>query len=120
MMSHEFRTPLSTTLMFIEMIIPLVQELAVIELVEMMKSQLCLLLSLVNDIVDLKLIKENQFKKNENIINPTKILTFVREMFIHQAKGKKLQLSLKTVHADTLNNPSCIRSYSKLASVALP
>ena len=106
--------------MFIEMIIPLVQELAVIELVEMMKSQLCLLLSLVNDIVDLKLIKENQFKKNENIINPTKILTFVREMFIHQAKGKKLQLSLKTVHADTLNNPSCIRSYSKLASVALP
>ena len=63
MMSHEFRTPLGTALMFINMIFELIQNAEAKRLLELTKSSLDLLLSLVSDIVDLKMLKENQFTK---------------------------------------------------------
>ena len=64
MISHEFRTPLGTALMFIDMILDQLNSNSnsqIVYLIELIKSSLNLLLSLVNDMVDLRLIKENEF-----------------------------------------------------------
>ena len=82
MMSHEFRTPLETSLMFMNMILPYIKEAHGLELIELIKSQISLLLSLVNDILDLKLIKNNQFERKINQINPFKTILFVKKMFL--------------------------------------
>ena len=59
MMSHEFRTPLGTCLMFIGMLMQMELGAEAVKIVELIKYSLGLLLSLVNDIVDLRLIKED-------------------------------------------------------------
>ena len=64
MMSHEFRAPLGTSIMFIEMILEMTTNAAAIKMIELVKVSLNLLLSLVNDMVNLKLIEENQFTIN--------------------------------------------------------
>ena len=61
MMSHEFRTPLVTAIMFINLLLKMVQNAEAIRLIGLIKSSLNLLLSLVNDIIDLKLIRNDNF-----------------------------------------------------------
>ena len=61
MISHEFRTPLSTVLMFIESLLTENLSASGRELVIIIISQINLLLSLVNDILDLRLMEENKF-----------------------------------------------------------
>ena len=59
MISHEFVTPLGTAIMFIEIVLTMITDEAVIKLVLLIKTALNLLLSLVNNLLDLKLIREN-------------------------------------------------------------
>ena len=54
-----------------------------IKLINLIKSNLNLLLSLVNDMVDLKLIKEGQFSTNFKVFDPLDTLKFVQKMFSH-------------------------------------
>ena len=61
MMSHEFRTPLGTAIMFIDILLKMIQNAEAIRLIGLIKSSLNLLLSLVNDIIDLKLIRNDNF-----------------------------------------------------------
>ena len=61
MMSHEFRTPLGTAIMFIDLLLKMIQNAEAIRLIGLIKSSLNLLLSLVNDIIDLKLIRNDNF-----------------------------------------------------------
>ena len=68
-----------------------------IKMIELVKVSLNLLLSLVNDMVDLKLIKANQFTINMNIFSPLESIKFVKEIFDHSAQGNKLQLTIKTI-----------------------
>ena len=96
-MSHEFRAPLGTSIMFIEMILAMQTNAAAIKMIDLVKVSLNLLLSLVNDMVDLKLIKANQFTINMNIFSPLESIRFVNEIFDHDAQGKRLQLTIKTV-----------------------
>jgi len=77
MMSHEFRTPLGTALMFIEMVLSIHLDKKAIEIIMLIKSVLNLLLSLVNDIVDLKMIKENVFSRNLETFSPQEAFNFV-------------------------------------------
>ena len=58
---------------------------AAIKMIKLVQVSLNLLLSLVNDMVDLKLIKANQFKINMNIFSPLDSIRFVKEMFDHSA-----------------------------------
>ena len=60
-MSHEFRTPLSTALMFIEMVLGFLTDEYNRKLLLLAKNSMNLLLSLVNDVVDLKMLKANKF-----------------------------------------------------------
>ena len=59
--SHEFRTPLTTVLMFMESLLTEKLSSSGRRLVKIMISQVNLLLSLVNDILDQKLIEEGKF-----------------------------------------------------------
>ena len=78
MMSHEFRTPLGTAIMFIDLALQMINNIEAIKLINLIKSSLNLLLSLVNDMVDLKLIKEGQFSTNYKVFDPLDTLKFVQ------------------------------------------
>ena len=93
---------------------------AAIKMIELVKVSLNLLLSLVNDMVDLKLIKANQFTVNMNIFSPLESIRFVTEIFDHDAQGKRLQLTIKTVQGGLLRNINCNKRFRQLQDYALP
>ena len=74
MMSHEFRTPLGTSIMFIDLLLKMIQNADAVRIISMVKSSLNLLLSLVNDIIDLKLIRSGNFSTNWTTFNPKKAI----------------------------------------------
>ena len=80
MMSHEFRTPLGTALMFLDTVLSMIQGAQAIKFIQLTKSSLNLLLSLVDDIVDLKAIKENEFTIKKSVFNPYQAFDFVRQL----------------------------------------
>ena len=80
MMSHEFRTPLGTALMFLDTVLSMIQGAQAIKFIQLTKSSLNLLLSLVNDIVDLKAIKENEFTIKKSVFNPYQAFDFIRQL----------------------------------------
>lgn len=56
-LSHEFRAPLSSTLMLLEALFQDINEEALRKIILMVISQINMLLCLVNDILDLKMIE---------------------------------------------------------------
>ena len=54
---------------------------------------------LVNDILDLKVIKSGKFTVMQNIFNPKESIMFVLKMFDNQVMGKRINLAFKTVAA---------------------
>ena len=70
MMSHEFRTPLGTAIMFIDLLLKMIENAEAIKLIGLVKSSLSLLLSLVNDIIDLKLIRNGNFSTKRDTFDP--------------------------------------------------
>jgi len=55
--SHEFRTPLSTCLMFLVTLLSLISDNSQREILRLVERQLNFLLSLVNDVIDLKMLR---------------------------------------------------------------
>ena len=70
MMSQEFRTPLGTAIMFIDLLLKMIENVEAIKLIGLIKSSLSLLLSLVNDIIDLKLIRNGNFSTKWDTFDP--------------------------------------------------
>jgi len=62
MMSHEFRTPLSTVLMLLENILCLIKDETITNFLKLIQINLWTLTYLVNDILDLKHIVEGCFE----------------------------------------------------------
>ena len=60
-LSHEFRTPLSSSLMVLESMLQFSMQEACRRLILLLISQVNLLLCLVNDMLDLKLIEMGEF-----------------------------------------------------------
>ena len=60
-LSHEFRTPLSSSLMVLESMMQFKMQEACKRLVLLLISQMNLLLCLVNDMLDLKMIEMGEF-----------------------------------------------------------
>jgi signal transduction histidine kinase len=80
--AHEFRTPLSTMLMFLQNLIiteklttPTRQVLTIIV------SQINLLSSLINDQLDIKLMEEGRFEAKMEVFKPQNVLNFIVAMF---------------------------------------
>ena len=85
--SHEFKTPLATALCFVEMIIELVSNAQCLHYLSLVKISLNLLQNLVNDMLDLNMIKYNKFATKQEIFDPTKIIEFVVSLLSNQAHG---------------------------------
>lgn len=80
MMSHEFRTPLETSLMYLEMVLELITDDKCHDMINIVKISLSLLKNLVLDMVDLRMIKANRFKSHKKTFSPTKVLKFVKSL----------------------------------------
>ena len=70
MMQHEFITPLSTSLMFLELVLTIIKNAQCVSILGHVQAAMNLLLHLVKDLIDLKSIKENCFKQNVVPFNP--------------------------------------------------
>ena len=62
-----------------------------------------MLLSLVNDMLDMKLIQHNQFCVRKEPFSPLEVLKFVTAMFKIEEKFVKTQISYNTVKAEHLD-----------------
>ena len=79
--SHEFRTPLASSLMFLESLLGEQMTTQARHLIKIVISQINLLLCLVNDILDLKLIEEDKFVPKNEIFSPRDTFNFITTMF---------------------------------------
>lgn len=66
-------------------------------MLSMIVSQLNLLLCLVNDVLDMKLIKVGKIEPKLSVFEPAKTLTFIEDMFRPQAKFKNCLVSCHAV-----------------------
>ena len=100
--SHEFRTPLGTSLMFLEMLLRQQLPASATHIINLIISQLNLLLSQVNDVLDIKLIEEGVFEPKIEQFNPLQVLDFIKMMFQSQADMQRTLIDYETVHAKDL------------------
>ena len=84
--SHEFRTPLSSSLMFLESLMNNMLDESSKQIIHIIRQQMNLLLYLVNDILDFKMIEENNFIEKEELFSPLKTFEFIQSLFMPQAK----------------------------------
>ena len=90
MISHEFRTPLATSMMFLKNILRLVFDKHITEMLSLVMNQIYLLISLVDDIVDIKLIQEGKFSKKLEIFNPTQVFNLAVQTMDVQAMSRRV------------------------------
>ena len=69
--SHEFRSPLTSTLMLLETLLNSVAAESTRQVILVVIAQMNLLLCLVNDILDLKMIQSNRFVTRQLEFCPT-------------------------------------------------
>ena len=84
--SHEFRTPLATSLMFIEQILEYTLEDSIRKVLVLINMQLNMLLCLVNDILDIKMINQGVYAPKIEKFNPNDIFRFIVQMFKPQSQ----------------------------------
>ena len=103
--SHEFRTPIGTSLMFLESLL-LTGDLNrdSREIIRLVIVKLNLLLSLVQDILDIKLIEGGQFRSSSQTFCPLKELNFIVNMFKLQAEMAQTTIKFRTLRAADLKN----------------
>ena len=98
--SHEFRTPLGTSLMFLER---LQADSSLSEssfhIINLIISHMNLLLSLVNDVLDIKMIKQGKYEVKSETFNPVNLLDFIVAMFVPQSQMQRTKISYQTVSA---------------------
>lgn len=80
-MQHEFRTPLSTCINFLEAILSQDIPAEVKKHVQLVLSQLCLLLNLVQGLLDLKAGQENRFVPRMVLFDPAKVFEEIIQLF---------------------------------------
>ena len=80
-MSKDFRQPLSNCLVFLQNLLSGNLTAQQIKVVNILIAQINLLLALVNDILDLKMIEDGLFEPKKQLFNPTKTLEFIKSMF---------------------------------------
>ena len=75
--SHEFKTPLGVSLMFLESILSTILTEDQRKSINMVISQLNLLLCLVNGVIDINAIEQGKFEKRAVSFKPLELLTFI-------------------------------------------
>ena len=73
-----------------------------VQMLNLIVSQLNLLLCLVNDVLDLKLIKMDKYENKIEGFKPHDTLEFIKAMFRPQAEMQNCTISFQTVTIDSL------------------
>ena len=93
---HEFRTPLSTCLMLLEHMLQMFLHDKQRTICDLVRKQLSFLLSLVNDVMDLKIIEEfGHVSKKLEKFKPSSLLNFILDIFEAQVKMQKCYLGIE-------------------------
>ena len=80
-LSHEFRAPLTSTLMLLEGMLQTVFDEALRRVIFIVISQMNLLLCLVNDLLDLKMIEQGVFTDQVAKFKPLETFDFLIDIF---------------------------------------
>ena len=92
--SHEFRTPLATSIMFLEQLLSIMlKDKASTRLINIVITQLQFLLSLVSDLLDIKMIEKGVFEPTYDNFSLKDTLEFVLQMFSEQSKMTQNEVS---------------------------
>ena len=119
-MSHEFETPLGTSIMFLEMLIRDEKlEPQVLQKLKVIFSQLTFLLCLVNCVLDMKSVESGKFQPKIEQFDPLAVLKFIVALFEQNADFQRTKIEYETVKAADLTkafvfNHKKIRLASKL------
>ena len=84
-LSHEFRAPLGSTLMLLESLLRSALDEAQKRIIVIVVSQINLLICLVNDILDLKMVQKGQFVPKNEWFSLREAINFVLSIFSQQA-----------------------------------
>ena len=107
--------------MFIASIIGSVKDPEVLRVLALIQAQLNLLLSLVNDVLDIKLIESGKFAPKFETFNPLETLQFIKDIFNPQSEMQMTTLNFKTVSIATLNEAIAMNHQEHfLAEQAMP
>ena len=80
-LSHEFRSPLNSCLMILESLLGRMIDKTTRSKILVLITQINLLLCLVNDILDMKMIDQDQFISRNETFNPTEVFNFIMSIF---------------------------------------
>ena len=80
-LSHEFRSPLGSCLMLLESLLSRVKDKVMRDILLTIVSQINLLLCLVNDILDIKMMAEDKFVSRMEYFNPDETFKFIIKIF---------------------------------------
>ena len=80
-LSHEFRAPLTSTLMLLEGMLQTLFDEALRRVIFIVISQMNLLLCLVNDLLDLKMIEQGVFTGQVAKFKPLETFDFLIDIF---------------------------------------
>ena len=97
MMSHEFQTPLQTSLMLLDLILNENPSELATKYLNAMKTSLIMLLYLVNDILDMKAMMDEKFFASMCTFCPLEAFNQVLEATESQASSKRIVLKLRCV-----------------------
>ncbi|RXJ74339.1 hybrid sensor histidine kinase/response regulator [Veronia nyctiphanis] len=94
MMSHEIRTPLNAVLGLIDNLQHTVLNSEQIEYISMMDMSAQLLLTIINDVLDLSLIESDNFSLHPDNIDPRDSVTVVHKQILSLANKKGIELNV--------------------------
>lgn len=122
-MSHEFRTPLGTCIMFLATLLSSIKEQKHRHICHLIDSQLKFLLSLVNDVIDLRQVQDGVLTAKSVVFDPLAVFTYMKEVFKPQLKRAKIVL--KTICVDVSHFKSSLQpplehSFKPLVQEKLP
>jgi len=103
-LTHGFRTPLNSSLMLLESILQKIVDEAVRRTVMILIAQINLLLCLVNDMLDLRMIADGVFKFRNKKFNPLQSIQHVFSILGQHAEIQNSKLTMEVFsslgHAD--------------------
>lgn len=94
-MSHEIRTPMNAILGFSELLQGLITDKSAKNYLKSIQSNGRILLTLINDILDLSKVEAGQLKIQYEPINFHGLLHDIQQIFIYRAQEKGLELTLE-------------------------
>ena len=89
--------------MFLESLIKEQMSESAIQILQLIISQMNMLLCLVNDLLDIKLIENDRFQPRFIKFSPIQAFEFVVEIFKPHATMQKTSMSIAVVSADCMN-----------------